>query len=35
VVREFRGIEIDGPLDIRLTAKSGATVLSAVELIAR
>ena len=35
VVREFRGVEIDGPLDIRLTAKSGATVLSAVELIAR
>jgi outer membrane protein assembly factor BamB len=35
VVREFRGVEIDGPLDIGLTAKSGATALSAVELIAR
>lgn len=35
VVREFRDVEIEGPLDIRLTAKSGATLLSAVELIAR
>jgi outer membrane protein assembly factor BamB len=35
VVREFEGVEIDGPLDIRLTAKAGATTLSAVELIAR
>lgn len=35
VVREFRDVEIEGLLDILLTAKSGATLLSAVEVIAR
>jgi len=35
VIREFPNIEIDGPLDIQLTATAGTSLLTGVELIAR
>ena len=33
VVREFRNIEVTGPLDIKLSALQGQTTLSGVEII--
>ncbi len=33
VVREFKNVAVDGPLNIMLTAGAGATLLSAVEMI--
>jgi outer membrane protein assembly factor BamB len=35
LIREFKDVEIDGPLDIRLSASAGSTLLSAVEIIGR
>jgi beta-galactosidase len=35
ITREFRNVEISGPLDIRLSSTAGKTLLSAVEIIAK
>ena len=35
VMREFKDVEVEGPLDIRLSATAGTTLLSGVEIIAR
>ncbi|MBL8794300.1 MAG: PQQ-binding-like beta-propeller repeat protein [Planctomycetia bacterium] len=34
-MREFKDVEVEGPLDIRLAPTAGATLLSGVEIIAR
>jgi len=34
-VREFRNVEITGPLDIGLSATKGKSLLSGVEIIAK